>query len=251
MVVDALRGALGFLTRVPVGHDDGDWAAFAETPLAFPLAGYAVGVLVAVPFLGLFAGVTWLTVAAAYLFAVYLVTGVNHVDGVADLGDAAAVHGSARERREVLKDTDAGVGAVLAVVLVVAGLALGALGVASLPAPRAFGLVVAAEVGAKLGMAAVACLGEATHEGLGSEFTRNADPALLLGPVVAAAPAALLTFPSPAALAALIGALVTAVLVVRWATAALGGVSGDAFGAANELGRVAAIHAGVVAWVLV
>lgn len=250
--IAAVRGALAFLTRLPVGTREGDWSAFTETPLAFPLAGYAVGVLVSLPLLGLFVGVPALPVVAAYLFAVYLVTGVNHIDGVADVADAAAVHGSREERRAVLTDTDAGVGAVLAVTLVVVALALGAYAVTDWLVPiRAFGLVVAAEVGAKLGMVTVACLGEATHEGLGQSFTRNADRALLLGPAVVAAPAALLTFASPAALAALVAAPTVAWLVVRWAEVRLGGVSGDAFGAANELGRVAAIHAGVVVGVLV
>lgn len=251
MVVAALRGALGFLTRLPVGQQDGDWEAFAETPLAFPLAGYAVGVVVALPLVGLFYRVPALPVAAGYLFAVYLVTGIHHVDGAADIGDAAAVHGSPRERLEVLTDTDAGVGAVLTVAVLVAALALGAYAAASLPPVHAVGLVVAAEVGSKLGMAAVACLGEATHEGLGRQFTRNADPELLLGPAVVAAPAALLTVPSLGGLAALLGALAAAVLVVQWASSTLGGVNGDVFGAANELGRVVAIHVGVAVWVLV
>lgn len=249
MVVAAVRGALAFLTRLPVAHRPEDWAAFTATPLAFPVAGYVVGGLLALPLLGLFVGVPSLTVTVAYLVAVYLVTGVNHLDGVADLADAAAVHGSIEERRGVLKDTEVGVGAALGVALVVVGLALGVYGASSVPAVVAVGLVVAAEVGAKLGMAAVACLGQATHEGLGREFTRSADPALLLGPIVVAAPAAVLTFPSPAGLAALVAALLTAVGVVRWATATLGGVGGDAFGAANELSRVAAIHAGIVVWV--
>lgn len=251
MVVAAVRGAIAFLTRLPVGTREGDWTAFTETPIAFPLAGYVVGFLVAVPLLGSFVGVPAVPIAIAYVFAVYGVTGVNHVDGLADVGDAAAVHGSAQERREVLLDTDAGVGAVLSVTVVVVGLALGAYAAVSLPADHAVGLVVAAEVGAKFGMAAVACFGEATHEGLGQAFTRNADPALVLGPAVATVPAALLTFPSPAALAGLIAAATVAGLVVRWSEANLGGVSGDAFGAANEVGRVAAIHAGVVVWVLV
>lgn len=252
MVVAALRGALAFLTRLPVGTRNGDWAAFTETPLAFPLGGYVVGFLVALPLLGAFVGLPALSVAVAYVFVVYAVTGVNHVDGLADLGDAAAVHGSAGERREVLVDTNAGVGAVLSVAVVVIGLALGAYAALSLPAVHAFGLVVAADVGAKFGMAAVACFGEATHEGLGQAFTRNAGPALVLGPAVATVPAALLTFPSPAALAGLIAAATVAGLVVRWSEARLGGVSGDAFGAANELGRVAAIHAGVVVvWIQV
>ena len=39
-----------------------------------------------------------------------------------------------------------------------------------------------------------------------------------------------------------------ALVVVRWADGALGGVNGDVFGAVNELARVVALHAGVVAW---
>lgn len=258
MLVAAVRGAVGFLTRLPVAQREGDWSAFAETPLAFPLAGYLVGGLVAIPMLGLFLNVPALTVAPAYVVAVYLLTGVNHVDGLADVGDAAAVHGTPSERRSVLTDTDAGVGAVVAVAVVVTGLALGAYAVSILSAVHAIGLVVASEVGAKLGMATVACLGEANHAGMGREFTRNADPALLLGPAVVAVPAALLPLAVTGAvpalasgLSALVAGPFVAVLLVRWAHLSLDGVSGDVFGAANELGRLAALHAGVVAWVLI
>lgn len=249
---DALRGAVGFLTRLPVAGDGAAWTAFAETPPAFPLVGYAVGLLAAAPAgVLLLAGTPPATAALAYLLAVYLVTGAHHADGVADLGDAAAVHGGPEARREVLKDTTVGVGAVLAVALALVGLALGAVAAAGLPAAAAVGLFVAAEVGAKLGMAAVACLGEAAHEGLGSQFTRPAGPRQLLGPAVVALPAALLTFPSPAAAGALLGGPAGAAAVLRWSSARLGGVNGDVFGAANELGRVVALHAGVVVWATV
>lgn len=246
MVLNALRGALSFLTRLPVGGDEADFAAFATTPAAFPAAGYVLGALLAVPVLLL----DPVPVAAgAYLLAVYLLTGVSHADGLADLGDAAAVH-DRDGRREALKDTTVGVGAVLALSVGVVALALGAVGAASLPVGDAVALVIVAEVGAKFAMATVACLGEAAHEGLGSTFTREADPALLLGPVVVALPAAALTFPSPAGLAALLAAFVVAVAVTRWAGHALGGVNGDVFGAVNELARIAALHAGVFVWLV-
>jgi adenosylcobinamide-GDP ribazoletransferase len=251
MVARAVRGALGFLTRLPVAHDGRAWVAFQETPAAFPVAGYVVGGLAALALLGVDAlGAPAPVVAAATLVALYLVTGVNHVDGLADCGDAAAVH-TVDERRRVLKDTDTGVGALLAVALGLAATALGLLAVAGLPPLRAAGLVVAAEVGAKLGMAAVACLGEAIHDGFGAEFTGRASPGLLVGPVVVALPAAALTGVSAAAPVALLGAFVTSLLVLRWARARLGGVNGDVFGAANEVGRLVALHAGVVAWVVV
>jgi adenosylcobinamide-GDP ribazoletransferase len=41
-----------------------------------------------------------------------------------------------------------------------------------------------------------------------------------------------------------------ALALLWWADAALGGASGDVFGASNELARVAGLHAGVVAWTL-
>ena len=260
--VAALRGAVGFLTRVPVGRDRKAWEAFRTTPATFPLAGYLAGALVAVPFAlpalsrvsaggsAFPGGLPAPTAAFGYVVAVYAVTGINHLDGVADLGDAAVVHGDAERRREAMKDTTVGVGAVLAVALVLAGLGLGGLALAGLPVAAAVAVVVAAEVGAKAGMAAVACFGTATHEGLGSALTDPATPRSFALPAAVAVPAAALTWPSLAAVAALCGGLLAAGLVVRRARTALGGVSGDVFGAVNEVGRVAGLHAGVIAWTL-
>jgi len=239
----ALRGGLGFLTRLPVGRGERAWDAFRATPAAFPAVGWVVGALVAVPVL---VPIPAPTAAFGYLVAVYAVTGINHADGVADAGDAAVVHGGREERRAVLKDTAVGVGALLALAVVVVGLALAGLALARRPAGTALAVVVAAEVGAKLGMAALACLGEPAHEGLGSAFTQH-PPAALAAPAGVAAPVALFGAP---AVAALLGALAVAVAVRRWFEAAVGGVNGDAFGAANEVGRLAGLHLGVVAWTL-
>ncbi|MFB6096549.1 MAG: adenosylcobinamide-GDP ribazoletransferase [Haloferacaceae archaeon] len=306
----AVRGALAFLTRLPVGGGAAGWDAFRRTPASFPLAGYVVGALLAVPFglSGLLAGVgvdlPAASTAALYLLAVYGLTGVAHADGLADLADAAAVHERADEggvdgedagagdhasgargtgdapgdparerRRAVLKDSRTGVGGVLAVAAAVAALVLGALGLAQLvhggpvggAAPgagawaaagswAAVATVVAAEVGAKAGMGLLACLGSPAHEGLGSQLVGESDGRGLVGVAAASLPAVLLAGAAPVAvgvlgLGVLAGPLV-ALAVRRWASARLGGVSGDAFGAANELGRVAALHVGVIAWAL-
>ncbi|WP_128477488.1 adenosylcobinamide-GDP ribazoletransferase [Halorussus pelagicus] len=257
MVLTAVRGALGFLTRLPTGRSEAAWTAFSETPAAFPLAGWVAGALAVTPLaVAAISPLPVPTAAFGYLLALYAVTGINHADGVADLGDAAVVHGDPEERRAVLKDTEVGVGAVLSLALVLAGLALAALALAGLPAvspataavgvPAAVAIAVAAEVGAKLGMAALACLGDPAFEGLGSAFTDNR-PAALVAPALVAVPVALLGVPAVAALG---GALAGALGVLRWSRANLGGVNGDAFGAANELGRLAGLHLGVVAWTL-
>jgi adenosylcobinamide-GDP ribazoletransferase len=248
VVLSALRGALGFLSRLPVGRERDHWDAFTETPVAFPLAGYVVGAVVALP---LVLPVPAPTVAALFVVGVYVVTGVNHADGVTDLGDAAVVHGDPAERRAVMKDTAVGTGGVLALALALVALGAAALGLARLPTPRAVALVVIAEVGAKAAMALVVCLGTATHEGLGSSLTASAGPRSFLPVALVAAPAVLLVWPHVAAgSAAVLAALAVALGSIRWARANLGGVSGDVVGATNELARIAALHAGVVTWTL-
>ncbi|MDT3436104.1 adenosylcobinamide-GDP ribazoletransferase [Haloarcula sp. 1CSR25-25] len=247
MVLTAVRGALGFLSRLPVGQSERAWDAFVGTPAAFPLAGYVVGGLVALPYLaaGLLPDPV---IAAAYLGSVVLVTGVNHADGLADLGDAAVVHGDPAERRDVMRDTTVGVGAVLALGTVLLALALAALAVAGLPPLVAVALVLAAEVGAKLAMATLACVGRPSHEGFGSTVIDGTGPRQLLASLAVALPAAVVAVPATA-LAVLTGPLLARGLS-GWADRRLDGVGGDAFGAANELARAAALHVGVAAWSL-
>ena len=247
--VRAIRGAFAFLTRIPVRHYDGDWDAFVSTPATVPVVGWVVGVGAAIPLLaaGLFPDPT---VALAYLLAVYLLTGIHHLDGVSDLGDALAVPGDPSRRREVLKDTTTGVGALLALAAVVVGLALGGLALAGTPVAVAVGVVIAAEVGAKLTMATIACFGSPGHEGLGSQVMNAVSPRTYLLPLALSLPAAALTWPHPAAGAALAGATLAGTLPWLWARGALGGPTGDVIGAANEIGRVIGIHAGVIAWTL-
>lgn len=243
MVLSALRGALGFLTRLPVGRGEAAWDAFRRTPVAFPLAGYVVGALLAVPVV---LPAPAPVVAFLFVLAVVGVTGITHLDGLADLGDAAVVHGAGR-RREAMKDSQVGVGGAAAVGLALVGLALAGLGLAGLPPLSAAGLVVAAEVTAKLSMAGLGALGTAAHEGLGSQVVRGWSRTPL-APALVALPALALTWPSPAAAVGLLAGLSAAWVLARWVRGWLGGVSGDALGAANELSRLAALHAGLLVW---
>ncbi len=246
MALSALRGAVGFLTQLPVGTDERAFEAFCDTVWVVPLVGYLVGLLVSLPFL--FAGPPE-TVALLYVLAIVAATGINHADGLADLGDAAVVHGGPAKRRSVMRDTTVGVGAVTAVALAVAGLTLGGLGLAAVPPTVAIGIVIAAEVGAKLGVVTLAVAGRSSHAGLGEKLLDASGEDMLLASVLAV-PAVALTWPAPTAAAAVLAGPLVAVCLRQWAHARLDGVGGDVFGATNELARIAALHAGVVVWTL-
>jgi len=245
----AIRGALGFLSRLPVGRSERAWEAFRTAPWTLAVAGYLLGALVAGPVaVGSLAPVPAVTVGFAYVLAVVALTGINHFDGVADLGDAAVVHGDAERRREVMGDTVLGVGGTLALAVVVVGLALAGVGIAALPVASAVGLVVAAEVGAKVAMATLVALGSAAHDGFGAAVADETPPRGLVAPLALAAPAVALTLPSLAAAAALSSGVGVALSLLWWARGRLGGVTGDVVGGANELARVVALHAGLVVW---
>jgi adenosylcobinamide-GDP ribazoletransferase len=245
VVLRALRGALGFLSRLPVGHDGDSWEAFRATPVSMPLAGYVVGAFLLLP---IALPGPEPTVAFAFVVAVYLVTGINHMDGVIDLGDALVVHGGPDERRAVLKDTDVGAGGALAVAVVIAGLLAAGFALAALPL-QAVLLVVVAEVGAKGGMALLVCFGSAPHDGLGAELTERSGPRSAVLVVASAVPAAALTWPRvEIAGAMLLVAALVALGSLRLARTALGGVNGDVLGATNEIIRIGTLHVGVVAW---
>lgn len=244
MVLSALRGGVGFLTRLPVGRTEGDWDAFRARPYVFPLVAYGIGATLALAFV---LPVPGATMALLYVVGVVALTGINHLDGVADLGDGLVVHGDPERRRAVMRDTTLGVGGTVTLVLVVLGLGLGGRVLAHLPTVAVVGLVVAVEVGAKLAMATVACIGSHAHDGLGAQVT-GGDRTDTVAALIVAVPAGAFAWPGGAA--ALGSALVVAVGLRTVADRRLGGVTGDVFGAANELARVVAIHVGVVAWTL-
>jgi len=229
-----------------MGRSERAWLALGEFPVAMVLAAYLIGLLVAVPFALPLPAVT---VGLGYVLAVVGITGVTHVDGLADVGDAVVVHGTPARRREVMGDAALGVGGTVAVGVDLVGLALAGVAIAGLPLRVAVALVVASEVGAKLSMVTLAVLGRPAHEGLGASLTGASYAHLLVAGAVAG-PALALAWPSLAGVACLAAALAAGLIVLGWARARVGGVTGDVFGAANELARLAALHAGVVAWTL-
>jgi adenosylcobinamide-GDP ribazoletransferase len=245
VVLTALRGAMGFLTRLPVGRSDRHWAAFGDAPAVMVGAAYPIGLLAVLALLWLPGPVA----ALSYPLALVTVTGITHADGLADLGDAAVIHGSAADRRAVMADAHTGVGGSLALGLDVVGLALAGLALAETPPAVAVGVVVAAEVGAKLAMVTVTVVGDAAHGGMGAHVVGASGGQFVAG-LVLAAPAAVVAWPSLVPVVALSGAVVGGLAVYVWARGRIGGVSGDVFGAVNEVGRLLALHLGVVAWTL-
>jgi adenosylcobinamide-GDP ribazoletransferase len=212
-----VRAALAFLT--PLGG--------ARTPSAralpwFPIVGAAIGLTVGGVWWGATRVWTPLVGAALAVIADLALTGMLHVDGLADSADGLLPHLPSRERRlEVMAQPDVGAFgvAVVAAVLV--------LRVATLASMHPRPLVCAAVWGATRAAAAVAMtrIPYARPSGLATAFAGG--PRML---VLAIAAVFVLTLPSALAVVAAFG-------VVALGVRRLGGYTGDVLGAAIVVGE--------------
>lgn len=235
---EGVRGVFGFLTILLCGKNSTLEQA-ASSMWIFPLAGAVIGMLSgALGFLAsqfLPASVS----SAVALFALLLLTGFHHFDGLLDFGDALMFRGSIAERRRVMQDVSTGAGGV--------GLSFFVLLITYFSLSASHNLIASlmvAEASAKFSMVIAAYVGKAAHRGMGSIFVdaikgnhRRFFLSFLIYVLITYAVA------GESSAAVLLTTYASSMLLVYLSNRLLGGVSGDVFGAMNELTRMSVLLA--------
>jgi adenosylcobinamide-GDP ribazoletransferase len=238
--VDDFRLATALLTRVPMPHSDGLMSAgLARAQRAFPLVGAMIGVAVGLVDLSLLAiGIPPLAAAALALGASAALTGAMHEDGLADVGDG---FGGGRDRAaKLLIMRDSRLGTYGAMVLLVSFSArLSAL--ASLPAAAIVpGLVVAHALARAASPVLAASMPFARDDGLGKSAGRPEAASAITAVIIAVVIALLCLSLKEALLAVAVTVAGTAAMaVLAWRQ--IGGVTGDVFGAAEQVAETAVL----------
>lgn len=270
----ALRSGFGFLSTIPVGLTMEGLDEFFKRTYLHILVGAVLGLL-----MGVFAFLSMMTLpqqisAIMIVIFVYYLTGLNHLDGLADLGDGVTAHGSVEKKIRALKDVALGIGGVgfctmgiLAFYSSIASLQSEALLWADnsmrTAAAILFSSMLIAEVSAMQCMLTIAAFGKSIHEGLGSILVQNTTfPKYvvgLLGSVVICSLALLPFGIWYGGIIALIAAIISAFLVLNISNRHFGGMNGDMIGTSNEVGRTIALimivlvlsyHNGGIPWML-
>jgi adenosylcobinamide-GDP ribazoletransferase len=235
-----LRLATALLTRVPMPHPDGATpAGLARAQRAFPLVGAMIGLVVGLVDLSLLkVGVPALAAAALALGASAALTGALHEDGLADVGDG---FGGGRDRAAKLSIMrDSRLGTYGAMVLLV-GFSAKLSALASLPAAAIIpGLVVAHALGRAAIPALAASLPFARDDGLGKSAGRP-EMTTAITAVVIAVVLALLCLATKEALLAMVVTVAGAAAMAVLAWRQIGGVTGDVFGAAEQVVETAVL----------
>jgi adenosylcobinamide-GDP ribazoletransferase len=232
-----LKSLLQFTTILPLGKPQ-DLEPFARHSYLYPVAGYVIGAIVALPVFF----IADHTIAAAVAIAlIMLISGAHHFDGLLDFGDGLMAHGDREKRIRALTDRYIGAGGVAAGIVITLLLFAGLQASTSL----VFAIIIG-EVCAKFSMTFLTAYGTPFREGIHSYLHQFSQPHF---PLIAALLCAPILF-IPIAPFKLIGALMAAVLcpiiLLLVSKHLFGGVNGDVVGAANEITRACAILALVI-----
>jgi len=228
----ALISLLQFTTILPLGKPQ-DLENFARHSYIYPLAGYIIGGLVALP---VFFVADRTIAAAAAIAGIFILSGAHHFDGLLDLGDSLMAHGDRERRIRALTDRQIGAGGVAA------GIAVTLLLFAGLQASSSIIIaVIVGEVCAKFSMAVLTAYGTPFREGMHSYLHQFSQPYF---PFIAALFCIPLVFlpVSPLRLTGAAIAMVVCPAILYIVSKRLfGGVNGDVVGASNEITRACVI----------
>jgi adenosylcobinamide-GDP ribazoletransferase len=238
--IDDISLAIGLLTRVPMPHPVGATSeGLARAQRAFPLVGAMVGVAVGVADRCLLAAVVpSLAAAALALGASAALTGALHEDGLADVGDG---FGGGRDRAtklSIMRDSRLG---TYGMIVLLVGFVARASALASLPLATIIpALIVAHALGRAVIPVLAASMPFARDDGLGKSAGRP-DKASAITAVIIGAVIALLCLTATQTLLAIVIAAAGAAAIAALAWRQIGGITGDVFGAAEQVVEAAVL----------
>jgi adenosylcobinamide-GDP ribazoletransferase len=238
LVVKELKNLLSFLTVFPVAMDKDLLTDCARNMWAFPLIGAFLGLLAGLFGIVAFHFLPGILAGALVLALLLWMTGLHHTDGLLDFGDGVMAHGTSEHKIEVMHDQLTGAGGLSLGILT---MLISALAVGQLNVRLILPSIIVVELCTKLSMVVAAWAGKSVHQGMNSPFLEamhgrggniRLTAALIISFMLGLV---LLKF---AGIIIVITAAVTGLVMVAVAHKHFKGVTGDVFGATNELTRL-------------
>jgi adenosylcobinamide-GDP ribazoletransferase len=205
----------------------------------FPLCGGIIGIIVGfVAFLSSTFLPQYIT-SLVVLVTFVIVTGVHHIDGLADFADGLMIKGDRESKRKAMSDPIVGSAGVSALIINFVGLFIALLNFES--SVKLFYSIIVSEIIAKYVMVFQASVGHSAWSGLSSLFTIEMKKGYKI--IISVVISVLLVFVIEGILGLLtLGIVVIIGLIIYFVSYKnFGGVSGDVFGASNEISRLASL----------
>jgi len=243
-VLNGVKAVVAFLTIFPAKTREPDsLETVAQYMPLFPFVGFAIGVVSGLAGLAFATLLPHVVAGLLTLGVILLITGVHHTDGLLDFGDGLMRRGTREEKLEAMRDTMTGAGgfALGAIVLLATAFSISYLRTISIPLA-----IGSAETAAKSSMVLAAGIGKSAGQGMNTPFIeamhgkqrgiRTVIPSLFTFSVGYISS-------GPAGLAGAAGSFLASWAIVWISERHFGGLTGDVFGAINDIGRMVALLA--------
>ena len=206
----------------------------------FPLVGAMIGLLVGILSYGISYYIQSLFTGLIVTGVLIVITGVHHIDALADFADGLMAKGGKENKYKAMHDPAVGSAGVAALILYIAGMIIA---ISNLPYGwKIFTSIVTAEVIAKYIMVLQAYIGLSAWEGLSSPFTlamKNKRKLLAATGIM---------FPIVCSMSGLYIGLISlgislaiAMIIHHISNRSFGGISGDVIGSSNEITRLSCL----------
>jgi len=234
-IIGVVQSLLSFLTTIPVGMPDDALNKSAENMHLFPVVGAFIGLLAGIPAYILFLYLPEDLAGMLSYGALQAITGLQHVDGLFDFGDGLMTHSTPKRKIKAMRDPRLGVGGIFAGVffITLTMLLMGRLNTHTL-----IPSLVVCETTSKLSMVLLAWSGKTASPGMGSRFTdeMNGKTSRFLFSLVFTVLTAGIVL-GWMGVFSVIAVLIGSLLIMGIARRNFNGLTGDVFGASNEISR--------------
>lgn len=231
-IFEGIKSVISFLTIIPSKNTTID--EVANYAYLFPFIGALIGAICGILGYVFFKLMHHLVAAVFTLFLIMILTGLNHLDGLLDLGDALMFRGNRVERLKILHDKHHGIGGIFAVYFILS-LTLATI---ILINEKVFPMLIVAECLAKLSMLIMGCFAKPYDHGIGRIFVlkvkEKKSKNLALGTVLSLSIIFIVNFK---AIFSFIVVLIFSLIWLKFLMRIFGCITGDMLGSINEISR--------------
>ena len=235
-MLKGISSVISFLTIIPSKNVELD--IVAKNMYLFPIAGALIGLIVGAGGYGLSLFLQPLIVGLLLTGSIVIITGIHHTDALCDFADGMMAKGTKEKKLKAMRDPAVGSAGVITVVLYAGGMIMA---LSMMKGYALFQAILLSELLAKFVMVLQANRGLSAWQGLSSPFTQSMKDKKKIGV------AAVLSIVPIVVIGGMTGVIVIttgvglAFLLLAVANRSFGGISGDVFGATNELVRLSSL----------
>lgn len=240
MVFKSFISVLSFLTIIPMPKAYNlDLNTIARNMHFFPLCGGIIGIIVGLVALLSSTFLPQYITSFLVLVTLIIITGIHHIDGLADFADGLMIKGDRESKRKAMSDPIVGSAGATALIINFIGLFTALSYYDS--SIKLFYAIIVSEIIAKYVMVVQASIGDSAWSGFSSSFTIEMKKGNKI--VISAVISILLVFVIEGMMGLLTLGIVIIIGLIIYIISykSFGGVSGDVFGASNEISRLSSL----------